>query len=144
MFGEFIAESSDPISINADMLEWAQRGDRDVLEYSGNVIATRGDMIIRASRLTVFLPAGGAAADVTFDRIEASGNVSIVAGPQTVAAQLAVMDMLAQTVVMTGNVTLDDGANQMSGDRLTVDLATGGWQLGTGADRVRTIVNPGQ
>ena len=86
MFGEFIAESSDPISINADMLEWAQRGDRDVLEYSGNVIATRGDMIIRASRLTVFLPAGGAAADVTFDRIEASGNVSIVAGPQTVAA----------------------------------------------------------
>ncbi len=143
MFGGFAAQSNDPISIDADLLEWSQRDGRDIIEYSGNVIATRGDMTIRASRLTVFLPAEGATGGGTFDRIEATGNVSIAAADQNASAQSAVMDMVAQTVVMTGNVQLNDGVNQMSGQRLTVNLDNGNWQIDAGDDRVRTIINAG-
>lgn len=142
MFGGFAAQSNDPISIDADLLEWSQRDGRDIIEYSGNVVATRGDMTIRAARLTVFLPAAGAAGGGTFDRIEATGNVTIAAGRQNASAQSAVMDMVAQTVVMTGEVRLNDGVNQMSGQRLTVNLANGNWQIDAGDDRVRTIINP--
>lgn len=141
MFGGFLSDSSDPISIDADRLEWSQQSGQDVLVYSGDVVAERGEMSISAGRLAVFLPAESGAGR-TFDRIEASGNVSIQAGEQTASAQLAIMDMVAQTVVMTGDVALFDGANEMAGDSLTIDLATGGWQLGTGAERVRTVVNP--
>ena len=145
MFGGFAAQSNDPISIDAEELQWTQQGDRQVLEYSGNVVATRGTMTIRAATLAVFLPVDGAAQGGTFDRIEASGNVSIVAGDQNASAQSAVMDMVNRNVVMSGNVTLNDGVNQMSGQRLTINLDTGNWQLeGGGGDdnRVRTIVNP--
>jgi lipopolysaccharide export system protein LptA len=142
MFGGFLEQSSDPISIDADLLEWSQRDGRDVIEYSGNVVATRGNMTIRAARLTVFLPVAGASNGTTFDRIEAAGNVSISAGPQNATAESAVMDMVAQTVVMSGNVALNDGVNQMAGQRLTVDLANGNWQIDAGNDRVRTILNP--
>lgn len=143
MFGGFAAESNDPISINAETLQWTQRDGRQILEYRGGVVATRGDMTIRASVLTVFLPLEGTAGGGTFDRIEASGNVSIVASEQNASAQNAVMDMVGQTVVMTGNVSLNDGVNQMSGERLTVDLRTGNWQMEAGAgNRVQTVVNP--
>ncbi len=142
MFGGFLSQSADPISIDADSLSWTQQDGRDVLQYTGGVVATRGAMRIEAARLTVFLPAEGS--DRTFDRIEASGNVRVDAGSQTAAAELAVMDMVAQTVVMTGTVSIFDGANEMAGNRLTIDLATGNWQLGTGGDRVRTVVNPNQ
>ena len=143
MFGGFISDSNDPISIDADMLEWTERDGQNILQYSGNVVARRGTMVIRAAMLTVFLPREGAGGG-TFDRIEASGNVSVVAGAQNAVAQSAVMDMVSRSVVMSGNVTLNDGFNQMSGERLTVNLTTGGWQLEAGDGRVRTIVNPGQ
>ncbi len=142
MFGGFLQQSSDPISIDADLFLWSQRNGQGVLEYRGNVIATRGDMTIRATQLTVYLPQAGATTGSTFDRIEATGNVSIVAGPQNASAQSAVMDIAAQTVVMTGNVTLNDGVNQMSGQSLTVDLNTGNWQIDAGEGRVRTVINP--
>lgn len=142
MFGGFLAQSNNPINIDADLLQWTQRDGQDVIEYTGNVVASRGEMTIRAGTLTVFLPR--TAAGVTFDRIEASGNVSIVADPQQASAQTAVMDMVAQTVVMNGEVTLNDGTNQMSGQRLTIDLTTGNWQIEAGTDRVRTILNPEQ
>lgn len=140
MFGGFLSDSSEAISIDASSLSWRQQGGRDILEYTGGVVATRGAMRIEASRLTVFLPAEGS--DRTFDRIEASGNVVVEAGRQTASSQLAVMDMVGQTVVMTGDVAVFDGTNELSGDRLTINLATGGWQLGTGADRVRTVITP--
>lgn len=141
MFGGFLSQSGDPISIDADQLQWSQQSGRDVLEYTGNVVASRGNMRISASRLAVFLPAESGA-DRTFDRIEASGNVTMVAGAQNVSADVAIMDMVAQTVTMTGNVELFDGTNEMGGNSLTIDLTTGNWQLGTGSERVRTVINP--
>jgi lipopolysaccharide export system protein LptA len=40
-------------------------------------------------------------------------------------------------------VQLTDGENRMSGQRFTVDLATGGWRIETtGAERVQTVINP--
>ena len=145
MFGGFLTQSQDPISVDADSLQWLIVDGREVLEYRGDVVAVRGDMTIRAAQLNVYLPAADAEGGGAFDRIEASGNVSVVAGNQRATAETAMMDMVAQTVVMTGNVALSDGANQMSGERLTVDLATGGWRLEAGSPngRVRTVVNPG-
>lgn len=145
MFGGFLATSNAAILIDAQSLERRQDGGREVLQYAGGVVARRGDMEIRADSLTVFLPRPGDTAGVTFDRIEATGNVAVTSGVQRATANRAVMDMVAQTVVMTGNVALADGANQMSGQTFTVDLATGGWRLETGGNnRVQTVINPGR
>lgn len=138
MFGGFLAQTADPIEITADALQWTQRDGRDVYEYTGNVVAHRGEMTIRAASLVAIQSAG-----MTFDRIEANGAVTITTGAQSATANSAVMDMVAQTIVMTGNVQLTDGENRMSGQRFTVDLATGGWRIETnGGERVQTVINP--
>jgi lipopolysaccharide export system protein LptA len=138
MFGGFLAQSNEAIEIVADTLQWTERDGRDVFEYTGNVVARRGDMVIRAASLVAIQSEG-----ITFDRIEATGNVSITAGAQAATANAAIMDMVGRTIVMTGNVSISDGANRMSGARFTVDLATGGWRLETaGNERVQTVINP--
>jgi lipopolysaccharide export system protein LptA len=143
MFGGFLATTEDAISIDANTLEWTNVEGRDVLEYRGGVVAVRGAMTIRADVLMVYLPLPDAPGAGAFDRLEASGNVSVVSAGQRATSQALVMDMVAQTVVMNGTVTLNDGANQMAGDRLTVDLTSGGWRLeaAAGDGRVRTTVN---
>ena len=142
MFGGFLAQSNEPIRIDASSLERTLRDGREVLEYSGNVVARRGDMVIRASVLTVLLPAPGGPGGA-FERITATGNVSVISGAQNATANNAVMDMVRRTIIMTGDVSLADGTNQMSGQTLTIDLATGGWLLETGANqRVVTVINP--
>ena len=143
MFGGFLGQSDAPISIDADSLQWIVVDGRDVLEYQGGVVAVRGDMTIRSDRLTVYLPLPDAADAGAFDRLEAAGTVTVIAGGQRVNAQSAIMDMLAQTIVMDGNVVLNNGGTQMAGDHLAVDLATGDWRLDatTPEGRVRTTVN---
>lgn len=144
MFGAFTANTDDPIAIEAATLNQTDRDGQRILEYSGGVVATRGDMVIRADALTVFLPADGAEG-VAFQRIEASGNVTISAGQQRAAAERAVVDMAAQTVVMTGNVNVEDGPNRLAGQTLTVNLATGDWRLEDGGNqRVQTVITPPQ
>ena len=143
MFGGFLDQSEDPISIDANSLQWIVVDGRDVLEYRGSVVAIRGDMTIRADQLTVYLPAPDAAEGRAFDRLEAMGAVTLVAGGRRVNAASAIMDMVARTVVMDGNVALNDGGTQMAGDHLAVDLTTGDWRLDatTPEGRVRTTVN---
>ncbi|MGD9740677.1 MAG: LptA/OstA family protein [Bauldia sp.] len=143
MFGAFTADTDDPIAIEAQALVQTDRDGQRILEYSGGVVATRGDMVIRADALTVFLPADGGAAGGAFQRIEATGNVTIVAGQQSAAAQRAVVDMVAQTVVMNGAVSVQDGPNRLSGQTLTVNLATNDWRLEDGGNqRVQTVITP--
>jgi lipopolysaccharide export system protein LptA len=144
MFGGFLDQSDDPISIDANSLQWLVADGRDVLEYRGSVVAVRGNMTIEADLLIVYLPLPDADNAGAFDRLEASGAVTILAGSQRVTSQSAIIDMVAQTVTMDGNVALNDGGTQMAGDHLAVDLTTGDWRLdaATPAGRVRTTVNP--
>lgn len=143
MFGDFTADTGEPIGIEAQTLSQTERDGQRILEYSGAVVATRGDMVIRADMLTVFIPAEGGANAFAFERIEAVGNVSILAGQQTASADRAVLDMVGQTVVMTGNVAIQDGPNRLAGQSLTVNLATGDWRLEDGGNqRVQTVITP--
>jgi len=138
MFGGFLAQTADPIEITADTLQLTERDGRDVFEYTGNVVARRCEITIRAASLIAIQSAG-----MTFDRIEATGDVTVNAGAQSATANNAIIDMVGHTIVMTGNVSLTDGGNRMSGQRFTVDLATGGWRLETtGTERVQTVINP--
>lgn len=143
MFGGVLAGTDDPLDIRSQALERTTEGGGQVLLFTGSVVAQRGDMEIRADTLRVTVPEGAAN---RFDRIEATGNVTILSGAQRATANRAVMDMTRQTITMTGNVQLSDGANQMNGETLTVELATGAWRLDApaGEGRVQTVITPGQ
>ncbi|MCW5714981.1 MAG: hypothetical protein KIT43_10760 [Bauldia sp.] len=141
MFGGVLDDTNDPLDIRSLVLERSTANGTQIFLFTGAVVAVRGDMEIRADSLRITVPEGGAN---SFDRLEATGNVVVTSGTQRASAARAVMDMARQTITMTGNVRLSDGANEMNGETFTVDLETGTWRLEAPATgRVQTVITPG-
>lgn len=147
-FANFGAGNDAPIAIEADELEVKDRENRAV--FSGNVTVTQGDSSLRASRLTVVYAGSAAEAatapstpqDQRISRLEASGTVLVAAGNQAASGDEGTVDFDARTLSLTGDVTLSQDENVITGDALTVDLATGIARV-TSTGRVRVLLSPG-
>ena len=72
-------------------------------------------------------------------RLEATGGVTLVSGPDAAEAESADYNVDRGTVVMRGNVLLTQGKNAMTAQEMTVDLKTGTAQMG---GRVKTVLQP--
>jgi len=141
MFGGVLDDTNEPLDIRSLVLERTTADGAQVFLFTGSVVAIRGDMEIRADSLRIIVPEGR---QNSFQRLEANGNVVVISGTQRATASRAVMDMAQQTITMTGNVQLSDGANQMNGETFTVDLETGMWRLeAPNTGRVQTVITPG-
>ena len=140
-----------PIQIEADQLDFIDSEARAV--YIGNVDAIQGDARIRAERLTIYFEQrsedgssatalGGNVGDV--QRLVAEGEVYYLTPSERARGDRGVYDYEADTITLTGNVTVTRGENVIAGDQLVVDLANGrstvtseGRTQGT---RVRTVI----
>jgi lipopolysaccharide export system protein LptA len=58
-------------------------------------------------------------------RLEARGGVVVTQKEQTATGELGIFDMAANTVTLSGGVTMTTGPNVLRGDRLVVDLTSG-------------------
>ncbi len=144
IFQGFQAKSNDPIQVDAASLETYEENGQRVSVFSGGVTVKRGNTTMTADTIKLYSPpganiAGGntpadanaatqaaaPAANGSFDRIEADGHIVVASGPDKVTGDDAVVDMKANTIVVTGAVVLSQGPNVISGNKLTVDLATG-------------------
>lgn len=108
--------------------------------FSGEVLVVQGDMRLSADGLRVEYGAQGTDMARRMTRLHATGGVTLVSGPETAEAAEAIYDIVAGTVVMQGDVLITQGPGAISGDRLNVDLASGG---GVITGRVRTVFQPG-
>ena len=158
MFKGFQSNEKGPVNVEADSLDVTEKGGQRVSTFSGNVTVTRGDSVLKASKITIYSsndksdnaaakPAPGS--DVmpgagSFTRIEASGKVYVNSGDQTATGDEGVVDMLAKQVTLTGNVVLSQGPNVITGDRLVWDMQTGKARVDQkkGA-RIRGVFTPG-
>lgn len=126
LFTGFQTKSNDPIQIDAEQLEISEEGDQRISVFSGNVVVRRGDTVLRAKTLRIFSDLDDKRPrNEAFSRIEATGDVEVKSGQQTVTGSDVIVDMGKQTITMTGTVVLTQGANVITGNRLVVDLATG-------------------
>ncbi|PZN98816.1 MAG: organic solvent tolerance protein OstA, partial [Hyphomicrobiales bacterium] len=137
-------DSKEPIKIDADKLDVLDKDNRAV--FTGNVVAVQGETTVRCSVMTVFYegrggPVGGAGAaraatpaapaapggsgDSAIKQIVCKGPVTVVSKTQAATSDNAVFDRANNTVVMTGNVALNDGPNITRGEKLTYNTVTG-------------------
>lgn len=134
-------DSKEPIKIDADKLDVLDKENRAV--FSGNVVAVQGETTVRCTVMTVFYEGRGgqgagakpapptpAAApgqgnDSSIKRIECKGPVTVVSKTQAATSDNAVFDRSTNTVIMTGNVALNDGPNITRGEKLTYNTVTG-------------------
>lgn len=132
-FGSIKADPSLPVEVTADNLDVNQANGS--AEFIGNVLVGQGEMRLSANRVLVVYnqDAGG------IDRLEATGDVVLVSGPDAAEAQRADYTIDTGVVVMTGDVLLTQGPNALTSERMVVNLTDGTAQM-TG--RVKTIINP--
>ncbi len=132
-------DSNAPVDVQADRLEVQDRADRAI--FVGNVVAVQADMTLKAPRVTVIYnntpakpgatpPPGATAAPggesgIEIQRIDATGGVTVTSPTETAVGQYAIYDLNSRLITMIGGVTLTQGANHVSGGRLTIDLNTG-------------------
>ena len=142
-------DSDQPVEIVADTLEVLQP--KQIAIFTGNVLATQGNINMKASRMVVHYHNADAAAGGTGEgiyKIEATGDVLFTTPVETAQGDNAVYNVDTETIDLTGNVLLTREKNVLKGTKLTYNMATGRSVLksasGTqGSGRVRGLFLPG-
>jgi len=124
------AGEDQPIQIVSDRLE--AYNEKKLVVFSGNAVATRGDMTIKSDRLLLYYRKGLADSEKTesreigkgkdLEKVEAEGNVTILQGERIVTGDNAVFYQDTQRIVITGSPVLQEGKNIIQGGRVVIFL----------------------
>lgn len=133
-FGSLQQDTGLPVEVTADNLAVDQGTGEAV--FTGNVVVGQGAMRLSAKRLLVVYREDTEG----IERMEATGGVTLVSGPDAAESERADYNIDDGTIVMTGNVLLTQGPSALTADRMTVQLDTGTAQM-TGS--VKTILQTG-
>jgi len=124
-------KKGEPIIIVSDRLD--AYNEEKLVVFSGNVVATQLDRVIKADRILVFNKKDKPAKEASIERkseteagdierIEAKGNVRVTQGERIVTGEDAVFFNDDQKIIMTGNPVMREGVNVIRGDRIIVLL----------------------
>lgn len=148
---EGMANSDDPIQIEADRLEVMD--EQGIAMFDGNVSVVQGSTLLKTRKLKVYyLREGGSSQPGgNVRRIEASGKVAVRSGDQMASADTATVDMQKQIATLSGNVTVSQGKNVLTGCNLRINMATNAANLtpcegaassGKSGGRVKMLFTP--
>ncbi|MCL6282264.1 lipopolysaccharide transport periplasmic protein LptA [Ruegeria sp. 2012CJ41-6] len=132
-FGAVKADPSLPVEVTADNLDVNQEDGS--AEFTGNVFISQGEMKLSAKRVLVIYEKEKSG----IQRMEATGDVVLVSGPDAAQADRADYTIETGVIVMTGDVLLTQGQNTVTSNEMVVNLVTGTAQM---AGRVKTILKP--
>ncbi len=121
--------SKAPVNISAGTMDLQSRQDRVVA--SGNVVVTQAGLTITAARVTGAYTSGGG---IDVKRIDATGGVTIVKDDLRASSSAAIYDLDTDLITLIGNVKLKQGANNLSGGRLVIDLNSGRSSINNGGN----------
>lgn len=133
-FGAIQQDTSAPVEVSADQLNVDQNTGEAL--FTGNVVVGQGEMRLSAPRVLVIYQENSS----EIERMEATGGVTLVSGPDAAEASRADYSVGSGVIVMTGDVLLTQGRSAISGDRMTVQLDDGTAQV---QGRVKTILQNG-
>jgi lipopolysaccharide export system protein LptA len=101
-----------PVEIESQQLEIMQQENKSI--FSGNVVATQGDMTLSADELSVFF-----IEENQIDRLEAVGNVRFSQLDKIATSDKAVYHQLNGVLLLIGDAKVQQGKNLVSGDEIT-------------------------
>ena len=119
--------SKAPVSISAANMDLLSRQDRVIA--SGNVVVSQGGLTITATRITGVYSDNGR---IDVRRIDATGGVTIVKDDLRASSSTAIYDLDKDLITLLGNVRLKQGANDLNGGRLVIDLNSGRSTINSG------------
>lgn len=146
--GAQVAQEGGPVMVGGD--NW--RADQNALTQSwdGRVEIIQADSRLRADHVVISHAPGGEGENSGWGeviRIEATGNIYYVTPETTVKGDSAVYTKSSDTMVISGDVVLQQGNNVMTGTRLVAEVGAGRTTMDAapnsiGKGRVRAVLYP--
>ncbi len=133
-FGAIKQDPDLPVEVTSDSLAVNQADGTAI--FDGSVLVVQGEMRLAAAAVRVVYSEENS----EIQRLEATGGVTLVSGPDAAEAERADYDIVSGTIVMTTNVLLTQGQNALTADKMTVNLRDGTAQMN---GRVKTIFRTG-
>ena len=127
--------AGQPVEITADVLSVNQKD--STASFTGNVLVIQGELRLSADEVLVDYLQGDKS---KIDKLHANGHVLLATSSEAAEAENAVYSLTTKQIEMTGNVLLTQKDSAITGQKLTVDLATG---TGKMEGRVKTVLQPG-
>jgi len=153
-----IGTSDQPIDVESDQLD--HHDQQRVSVYTGNVVAVQGLARLRTPKLTVYYAARDADApksSVTvpqagpgeIERLEAEGPVHYTTPTERAIGDHGTYIADGDTITLSGHVTMLQGRNVATGDKLVIEQKTGHWLLTSDPThgpphQIRTVLFPAQ
>lgn len=139
----FAAKATGNVQVEADQMEIIDTEQKTI--FTGNVISTRPSETIKSDEMVVtnvdVKQPDGTLKSVT-DKVNAKGNVVITTKTQTITGTLAVFNVQANTLEVTGAVRVVQGTTNLTGNRLVVNLDNNHLQMTGGKERVKANFIP--
>ncbi len=137
----FFGNSKDPVAITADKLDFDQK--KQVAVFSGNVVARQAQTTLEADTLRVVFTSG---AGQELKEIIATGKkVTVKLKDKKAVCRKMHYYAASRKIVLTGNPSLDDGKNVISGEEITFFLDDERSVVKSGRkQRVKTTIFPGR
>lgn len=136
-FGGIRHDPKLPVEVTADSLKVDQTNGNAT--FIGNVIVGQGIMRLTANEVFVEYGKENGKPTNEVSHVVATGDVTLVNGPEAAESDHADYDLEKGIIVMTGDVLLTQGPNAMASDKMTVFLETGTANM---EGRVKTIFIP--
>lgn len=115
-------DSRAPIDVDADRIDVLDKQNQAI--FAGNVRVRQGTLALEADRIKIAYsrPAKG---DPVIKRLDADGNVKLATPSERATGRFGIYDVERRVLTLIGNVQLSQGTTKASGNRLTIDLASG-------------------
>jgi len=140
MFGGLsFTSKKEPIEITSEKLDFDYKKKRTV--FRGDVEVVQGDVHLRTDAMTVDYDQVGD--KQALKEVTADGHVTIVQGTKKATGNHAVFDQSKRTMVLTGDAVLEEGTNQVSGDRIVVHPDDSRMEVLGENRRVKVVLFPG-
>jgi len=140
MFGGLsFTSKKEPIEITSQKLDFDYKKRRTI--FRGDVEVVQGEVHLQTDTLTVDYDQVGDKQQLK--EATAEGHVTIVQGPKKATGNHAVFDQAKRVMVLTGDAVLEEGTNQVSGDRIIVHPDDSHMEVVGENRRVKVILFPG-
>lgn len=126
----FLTVWAQPITGEAKNLEFK----KDSIVYRGNVKLTRGESVLRADEVVIFLDENGKPVKIT-----ATGNVRYYEPKRRAFSEYAEYDLRSDVIILRGKARVEEDKNILEADEIVYDRKKETLQAKGDNSRVRTI-----
>ena len=131
-FGSLVSDQTEPIEFSSDRLIFNQ--ERNLAELFDRVKIIRGKTILSAEYVKAIYSEAN-----KLEKFFAERNVELKSDQDIARADTAIYSLTENSISLTGNAQLLQGANNITADQILINTETGLTQL---LGSVKTIISP--